>query len=550
MSNPPPPDTSLNQADFRKLLETPRGDSGPRPTVLGKQLKRDAVPKTPRLGAPSFPKPEVPKFKPKQSSSKRKHPSSSTEGSDPPPPKYRDRAAERRRGYNPDYVETEKILETINQSASDNGEGLSAYEQSKYLGGDAAHTHLVKGLDYTLLQRMRGDLPKDQEDGEGEILDEELEKALDDKEVAQPKFKNSLEEMPELRSPFSQNIYNIAICPPKPLPKMNELFVQGRMAFVFELADEKGEHSQPFSIPTTLMRSKADLPEAAHMGVSADHLVIEKIANLFAELRSGKRKDKSNAVSEKIVEKNQKREEVNAPATMANDDDDEDIFAGVGRDYVYEPDGAEKDAAPDKEENNSEDNGLGEQNEEARNYFGDKPEESDAGAASEERESNEASMEVKDILAQVSSNPELTIDSTVAPSLKEKVRISELQPTSYEGYDAYGSDDSDEDGPRPNTLVDQGVHKNKRAQLSRWDFDNEEEWRAYKDSVEAIPKTAMQFGVKMADGRKTRRSIGTEADSRQKLERDWQRISRIMEKKYGGEEEGDENKKEAKRQKM
>ena len=27
-------------------------------------------------------------------------------------------------------------------------------EQSKYLGGDLAHTHLVKGLDYALLQKV------------------------------------------------------------------------------------------------------------------------------------------------------------------------------------------------------------------------------------------------------------------------------------------------------------------------------------------------------------------------------------------------------------
>ena len=31
-----------------------------------------------------------------------------------------------------------------------------SYEESKYLGGDIAHTHLVKGLDYALLQRVGG----------------------------------------------------------------------------------------------------------------------------------------------------------------------------------------------------------------------------------------------------------------------------------------------------------------------------------------------------------------------------------------------------------
>ena len=31
-----------------------------------------------------------------------------------------------------------------------------SYEDSKYLGGDVAHTHLVKGLDFALLQKVRG----------------------------------------------------------------------------------------------------------------------------------------------------------------------------------------------------------------------------------------------------------------------------------------------------------------------------------------------------------------------------------------------------------
>lgn len=33
--------------------------------------------------------------------------------------------------------------------------GIS-YEDSKYLGGDVAHTHLVKGLDFALLQKVGG----------------------------------------------------------------------------------------------------------------------------------------------------------------------------------------------------------------------------------------------------------------------------------------------------------------------------------------------------------------------------------------------------------
>lgn len=60
--------------------------------------------------------------------------------------KYRDRADERRK---------EKIIEPENEIAAIASVDI---EMSKYLGGDVAHTHLVKGLDYALLSKVRGEL--------------------------------------------------------------------------------------------------------------------------------------------------------------------------------------------------------------------------------------------------------------------------------------------------------------------------------------------------------------------------------------------------------
>ena len=55
-------------------------------------------------------------------------------------------------------------------------------EQSKYLGGDLEHTHLVKGLDYSLLERVRsgaGASGDGKAGGEStEPTDEQLEAAL------------------------------------------------------------------------------------------------------------------------------------------------------------------------------------------------------------------------------------------------------------------------------------------------------------------------------------------------------------------------------------
>ena len=50
-------------------------------------------------------------------------------------------------------------------------------EQSKYLGGDLKHTHLVKGLDYALLQKIRAEQARKEEEEmamQEEILDTQV----------------------------------------------------------------------------------------------------------------------------------------------------------------------------------------------------------------------------------------------------------------------------------------------------------------------------------------------------------------------------------------
>jgi response regulator of citrate/malate metabolism len=60
--------------------------------------------------------------------------------------KYRDRADERRKDKNEDPQDEIAALAGVD------------IEMSKYLGGDAEHTHLVKGLDYALLNKVRGEM--------------------------------------------------------------------------------------------------------------------------------------------------------------------------------------------------------------------------------------------------------------------------------------------------------------------------------------------------------------------------------------------------------
>ena len=47
-------------------------------------------------------------------------------------------------------------------------------QESKFLGGDMEHTHLVRGLDYALLQKVRSEIEQFEEED-----DEQLEQAVE-----------------------------------------------------------------------------------------------------------------------------------------------------------------------------------------------------------------------------------------------------------------------------------------------------------------------------------------------------------------------------------
>ena len=53
-------------------------------------------------------------------------------------------------------------------------------QESKYLGGDMEHTHLVKGLDYALLEKVRT-----------EIVQKEEQDEVDMEEIVEAQDKNS-----------------------------------------------------------------------------------------------------------------------------------------------------------------------------------------------------------------------------------------------------------------------------------------------------------------------------------------------------------------------
>ena len=214
--------------------------------------------------------------------------------------KYRDRAKERRDGKNPDYEHTEagpmnpgsyRMVGPTARDISINAElRKQAIQESKYLGGDMEHTHLVKGLDYALLQKVRS-----------EISTREREK----KTLQSEKEKTEKTDESKITSAIAKNVYRI-LFQYKP-PEKNEFFTTGRMAYAITMEDDTLEDSD---VPITLIRSKSELPSSARSkGTSGasnsgemDMFVINKLTQVLSYLRQDvrsynkklKRKDRPN----------------------------------------------------------------------------------------------------------------------------------------------------------------------------------------------------------------------------------------------------------------
>lgn len=209
--------------------------------------------------------------------------------------KYRDRARERREGANPDY-QSEDPLSTASgyrAVAPDLKSGLDAAErrrqmiqESKFLGGDMEHTHLVKGLDYALLQKVRSEIQVKEQEQEDEM----------EKLVLKPKKEKKVKEEEEMqfKTRLGRSLYRVALNPVG--GERNPLFAPGRMAYVVDLVDEMPESD----IPTTLIRSKTDVPSMETTPtLTTNDIVINKLAQILSYLRQGPRHLKKSKKKER-----------------------------------------------------------------------------------------------------------------------------------------------------------------------------------------------------------------------------------------------------------
>ncbi|KAI8817552.1 RED-like protein N-terminal region-domain-containing protein [Fimicolochytrium jonesii] len=585
--------SGLGQDDFRKLLATPRAVSQqqtPRGNLL---TPRSVASKEPVKDADGFVPPAP--VKPKNNWKPQKKSNNDGEEEEGTGIVYRDRAKERRKGVNPDYVETEQMLAVLNAGEQPQmfaaGKEMEpstpnvSYAQSKYLGGDVKHTHMVKGLDYALLEKVQKDLKEKDIDRK---KDEEAMAYVEQMHGGGPTTFLSM---------FAKNVYEIAVNKAKIEPPVrNEMFIPGRMAFCWE-ADTKNEAGEIVSssdIPTTVIRSKADLKDYdKNFVVSSNDLVIEKIISVIAAARENtpgaatekkrvKRKDKEKALAEAEAARKAKEEAerlrkaaaADSHAESEEEDPDEDIFADVGRDYVLEV--KDREGGP------------------MTTYNTDKPSKPpyflnpDPDAEQTNGTGNPDAMEidappVSNVLQSIIQQSVGMVDSLEGTGAAQKL-IEQLRAENTGAAEEFGPQDtsqiklpprasrrrkrfskdveaaaanteedhladladldhSESDGEEPDlSQMDMGVKQNKRSQLQRFDFDTEEEWHRYKDEQVHLPKAAFQFGVKAGEGRMKANNAkkrgggeGKEKNYDAKFNKEFQQLNKVYSNKYGTE---------------
>jgi hypothetical protein len=134
---------------------------------------------------------------------------------------FRDRAKERRLGTSKEYTISEEAVKSL------------TVEESKYLGGDMEHTHLVKGLDFALLAKVRAEM-----DIKEDARDEQLEKQLDEALVKL-----------EATTLLGKTVRNTVLTERRSGRKNVDMFLPGRTTFVFDLDDDFATE-----IPTAVSR--------------------------------------------------------------------------------------------------------------------------------------------------------------------------------------------------------------------------------------------------------------------------------------------------------
>lgn len=247
----------------------------------------------------------------------------------------------------------------------------------------------------------------------------------------------------------------------------------------FFIAEDESESD----IPTTLIRSKADVPAYESTAtLTTNDIVINKLTQILSYLRQGNRKNKKSKRST-IDRKDYEAETSEEKRGHKRSHVDDSIYGEIG-DYV-----------PATRRLDSKDRHK-------RQPYFDKREE-----------------DPKDI------GPTFKINKS-AQILNKLTQEPEGYAECYPGLEEMNDAIDDSDDEVDYSKMDLG---NKKGPIGRWDFDTAEEYSEYMNQKEALPKAAFQYGIKMTDGRRSRKH--KEKNEKAHLDREWQKIQNIINKR-------------------
>ncbi|KAL3085210.1 hypothetical protein niasHS_010279 [Heterodera schachtii] len=416
---------------------------------------------------------------------------------------YRDRAAERRKGVSSTDDEVrQRLTAGAYKAVPGNFLANSSLEEtrrieiqkSKYLGGDMEHTHLVKGLDYSLLNKVRTEiLERDVTDKDQEQQDSQANAPLSESSKA-------------ANSKLAANICKL-LFENKP-PKRNELFARGRMAYVVELEDEETD------VPSTLLRSVVDCPlDQSSENINADNLLINKLTQVLAYLRTDVKKRRKGAGD--------------GTTEAAKGETEASIFEGLEE---YEP-------SKERQQETRRGREEGQQKRTtASSYFDTDNRDSRSGRDERDRRGHRETKDrerkrerEKEEPTNAANNADTADEQHLEKLKKRRMEQEDAYAEFYPGgigmLDAGGESDDEADY----TQMDMG---NRKGPVKRWDFESQDDYERYQSAREANPKAAYQFGVKTSGGRKTRKSNA--AAKERKLDRELEKISKIWDSRSGG----------------
>ncbi|KAL8443036.1 hypothetical protein Emag_006142 [Eimeria magna] len=434
---------------------------------------------------------------------------------------YRDRADERRKQKEAFYAHVAEELAELKERS---------VEESKFLGGDVEHTHLVKGLDLALLAKVRGELNKEQQrKSHAEELPQEKTKGKTTLQIHNPRirrafyflFDNLHPHAARFRDRLANLEMRIMTGLSLPASSARDSFGNRCLSYTFHL----GPGAAAAGFMPTLVRRSALLQEEdggsreGEKSKASAAPVQLKVVKEMAEALAWHRENRKKKKEDRLPRRPTGREAASAGVEASGEGQgDADIFGGVG--------GFDANAV------------LASARAEAATM---KPRVTDAKTADWIREEGE--MELED--EQPASPSILELHSQPLGSSRAiPESIGQDDDTYAECYPSYergqllamaGGDSDDEDASVALQKMDPGEYRDvlnqkKVGKKLPQHFASKAEYEEYMSSIEYVPKGAFSYG---------RRIAGEEFDpvkmkKKKKLnpDQEWKAIEKLIAEKH------------------